>query len=117
MAAPWRQPSRWFLFLGSCAAVCVVFSLLPTSRPEALGDRVVGHWTSVLPPFLAVITAICFRTLVWALLAAFVLGSFLAYWPQLLLAVPMGIKSFVWVNFTEQFNLYIFAFLFALVGM
>lgn len=97
--------------------VCTVFAVLPTSHPSSLEGREIGHWSSVLPPLLAVVVALCFKTLVGALVGAFVLGCLLASWPNVLLAVPLGVRDFIWVNFTEQFNLYIFAFLFALVGM
>jgi len=114
---PWRQPRRWLAFAGVVLLVCLVFARLPTSRPAALADRPIGHWTAILPPILAVVIALVFRTLVWALTGAFVLGALLAFWPAVLTAVPRGVTAFIWVNFTEQFNLYIFAFLFALVGM
>ena len=99
------------------AAVVALFASLPTSRPEVLSGKVVGGWSSVLPPLSAVVTALCFRSLVGALAGAFVLGCVLSYWPRVLAAVPLGLHEFVWTKLTEQFSLYIFAFLFALVGM
>lgn len=114
---PWREPRRWLLFIGVLAIACLLFALLPTRTVDALQGRPIGHWSSVLPPLLAVLIALCFRRLVTALVSAFVFGCVLAAWPDALAAVPIGIRDFIWVKFTEQFNLYIFAFLFALVGM
>ncbi len=113
----WKRPKRWVSFGGVYLAVCLFFWLLPTDSAVVPEDRTVGHWTSILPPIFAVIVALHFRTLVWALSSAFVLGTFLAHAPDYLSALPLGIKNFIWVNFTQQFNLYIFAFLFSLVGL
>ncbi len=113
----WYSPKRWLTFLGIMLASCVIFAWLPTSMSSALDGKEVGHWTSVLPPLLATIVALCFHSLIGALISAFLLGTFLAYWPNVLTAVPLGIKDFIWINLTEQFNLYIFAFLFTLIGM
>ena len=113
----WRCPRRWVIFALVCVAICVVFSLLPTTETDTLKGQQIGHWTSVLPPLLAVVVALCFQTLVWALVSAFVLGCILAFWPHLFTCVPLGIRDFIWINFREQFNLYIFGFLFSLVGM
>ncbi len=113
----WKNPRRWLVFAGLLAIVCIVFALLPTTRPESLGDRVVGHWSSVLPPVVAVLVALCFHTLVGALIAGFVAGCLLTYWPGVLTALPRGAQAFIWINLQQQFNLYIFGFLFALIGM
>ncbi len=113
----WRQPRRWLVLAGLLVGVCIVFASLPTTRPETLGDRVVGHWSSVLPPIVAVAVALCFHTLVGALIAGFVTGCLLTYWPDVLTALPRGARAFIWVNLQQQFNLYIFGFLFALIGM
>ena len=113
----WKRPRRWSSFALVCLAVCLFFWMLPTDSSVVPEDKTVGHWTSILPPVFAVIVALHFRTLVWALTSAFILGTFLAYAPDYLMALPLGVKNFIWVNFTEQFNLYIFAFLFALVGL
>jgi len=115
--AYWKRPKRWAGFVVVCSLICVGFAALPTSVPEVLRGAPVGHWSSILPPLLAIVVAIAFRTLVWALSSAFVLGSVLAFWPSVLTAVPRGAQEFIWINFKGQFNLYIFLFLFALVGM
>ena len=94
-----------------------MFAALPTSRPDVLEGAVIGHWTSVLPPLLTVWVALCFHSLAGALIIGFVSGCLLAFWPDVWIAVPLGAREFIWVNLTEQFNLYIFGFLFALVGM
>ncbi len=111
------RPARWLSFLLCSLSVCLIFAFFPTDSSILPVDSEVGHWTSILPPFLAIIVAIHFRSLVGALGSAFLLGSFLAYQPDFLAAVPLGVKHFILANFTEQFSLYIFAFLFALVGM
>ncbi len=113
----WKRPGRWVSFVGVCLGVCLFFWALPANPAVVPEGRVVGHWWSVLPPFFAVVVALHFRTLVWALSSAFVLGTFLSYAPDYVSALPLGVKNFIWVNFTQQFNLYIFAFLFSLVGL
>ena len=113
----WRRPNRWIAFCLICLGVCLLLANLPTDAGIVPEGSEVGHWTSLLPPLLAIAVAICFHSLVWALSVAFLLGCSLAFYPDLVRAVPMGIKEFIWSNLTGQFNLYIFLFLFALVGM
>ena len=113
----WLNPRRWAVFGVVMGLFCLFFSHFPGSESVALQGKPMGHWTSVLPPLLAVVVALCFHSLVWALLSAFVLGALLAFWPHVAMALPWGFRDFIWINFQEQFNLYIFAFLFALVGM
>ena len=113
----WKRPARWGAFILTCLCICLFFANLPTDKVVYLAEEEAGHWTSILPPLMAITVAVYFRTLVWALSSAFILGSVLAFYPQFMTAIPRGIKEFIWINFTGQFNLYIFLFLFALVGM
>ncbi len=113
----WKRPRRWSSFFLVCGAVGLFFWILPTDPSVVPEGTKVGKWTSILPPIFAVIVALHFRSLVWALSSAFILGTFLAHAPNYLMALPLGMKNFIWVNFTQQFNLYIFAFLFSLVGL
>lgn len=115
--AYWRQPSRWITLCLTCLGVCLLLANLPTDAGIVPEGKEVGHWTSLLPPLMAVTVALFFHSLVWALSAAFVLGCGLAFYPDFARAVPLGIREFIWSNFKEDFNLYIFLFLFALVGM
>tara|TARA_Y100000588_G_C14281260_1_gene937337 strand:+ start:1955 stop:3625 length:1671 start_codon:yes stop_codon:yes gene_type:complete len=95
----------------------LIFAFLPEGKDTIPEVVEIGHWTSILPPFLAILIAVHFRSLVAALSSAFLLGSFLSFWPNYTTALSLGLKTFIWPNFTEQFSLYIFAFLFSLVGM
>jgi len=113
----WRNPRRWLAFAAATGAICLLFSSLPTSPPDVLGGRPVGHWSSVLPPLVTIAAAVCFRTLAGALLTGFTAGCLLAFWPRVLTAIPLGLRDFIWINFRQQFNLYIFGFLFALLGL
>ena len=113
----WRKLKHWVYFALSGIIICGVFANLSTNVPESLEDKFVGHWTSILPPLLAVNVAIFFRTLVWALTSAFLLGAFLAFGPLPWVAIPSAVDQFIWANLTTQFNIYIFGFLFALVGL
>ncbi len=97
--------------------VCLVLSLLPSSAVEEINGRPVGHWNALLPPILAVTVAVIFRTLVWALLSAFTLGSILTFGINPIDFVPGAAVDFMWANFTNQFQIYIFGFLFCLVGL
>lgn len=112
-----RNPKRWAGFLVSLALVCLVFSQLPTQDMEGLEGQVIGDWTSILPPLLAVLVALFFRSLVIALISAFFLGAFLAFGPLPWVFFPAAARDFVWSNLVDQFNLFIFLFLFSLVGM
>lgn len=113
----WLKPKRWIYFTLSVVFICGVFANLPTSALDSLDDKVIGHWTSVLPPLLAVCVAIFFRTLVWALTSAFLIGAFLAFGPWPWVAIPSAMNEFIWANLSTQFNIYLFGFLFALVGL
>ncbi len=113
----WRNLKHWVYFALSGIITCAVFANLPTNAPESLDGKFIGHWTSILPPLLAVSVAIFFRTLVWALTSAFLLGAFLAFGPSPWVAISSAVNQFIWANLTTQFNIYIFGFLFALVGL
>ncbi|MGJ3242446.1 MAG: Na+/H+ antiporter NhaC family protein [Opitutales bacterium] len=122
----WRRPKRWLGTACVIALVCLILSLLPAGVGEIDG-RPVGHWSSLLPPLIAVILALAFRSLVFALTSAFLLGV------ALMLGLPAeargwtkgaadsGFFDTAWwliaINLTEQFQVYIFGFLFCLVGL
>ncbi len=116
-ANPWLQPRRWLLAIASLALTCVALALLPAARIDGLGDRAIGHWTSLLPPIVAVVIALCFRHLVTALVAAFLLGAALAFGPLPWVFLPRAAIDLVWENLTANFSLAIFGFLFSLVGL
>lgn len=61
--------------------------------------------------------AISFRTLVFALSSAFFLGAILAFGPNPAAFIPGAATDFIWANLTNQFQVYIFGFLFCLIGM
>ena len=93
-----------------------------------------GNWMSLLPPLLALIVAIAFRKVVWALLLAVLAGGVLMrgslfgnLWIELksiVGAVPAlfglpgpTIEGYLGQVLAETFNLQILGFTFALVGM
>jgi len=51
-------------------------SFIDQLREGAAAPTVIGHWTSLAPPILAVMVALFFRSMIFALLSAFVAGSF-----------------------------------------
>lgn len=115
--ALWRSPQRWAAAIGSLALICILLAILPTG-PLAEGiDPGQGHWSALLPPLVAVVLAICFRSLVAALSMAFVTGALLHYGLNPLVFVPGALQNFLLANVLGQFSLYIFGFLFTLVGM
>ncbi|MGH8021247.1 MAG: Na+/H+ antiporter NhaC family protein [Opitutaceae bacterium] len=114
---PWRQPRRWIIAIAAVAIACLVLAFLPTTRTAGLGGRPIGQWTSLLPPIVAVVIALCFRQIVAALLAAFFLGAALAFGPLPWIFLPRAAIDLVWVNLTASFSLAIFGFLFSLVGL
>lgn len=108
---------RWIACLTSLALICLILEFLPTGPlPESAGGDQ-GHWSSLMPPLVAVVLAISFRSLVAALSCAFLTGAVLNFGFNPLVFVPSSVRDFLWANVTGQFSLYIFGFLFALVGM
>ena len=114
----WRSPRRWAGALGLLGLLAVGLWALPVGAgAEGAGGEPVGRWYSLLPPLVAIVLALCFRSLVGALTIAFVVGCLLSFWPDVLGAVPRGLAAFVWASLRDEFNLAIFVFLFALVGL
>jgi Na+/H+ antiporter NhaC len=94
----------------------VLLAAIPVTPEEASGSPS-GHWSSVLPPLLAILLAIFFQQLFVSLGSSVVLGAFLAYGPLPWVALPQGFETFIWANLKSGFNLYILAFTFTLLGM
>lgn len=113
----WKQPIRWAVFAAILAGVCLGLAALPGHAGEFVNDKPVGHWSSLLPPILAILVAITFRTLVWALSSAFLLGAVLAFGLNPAAFIPGAATDFIWANLSNQFQIYIFGFLFCLIGM
>lgn len=113
----WRNPKRWFYCFVSLIIVCGFLAVLPTQALSEAAGVGQGHWSSMLPPLVAVVVAICFRSLVAALSSAFVAGALLHFGLNPLVFVPGALKDFLWAKISEEFSLYIFGFLFTLVGM
>ena len=113
----WTSKVRWVSCILSLIGICLILSLLPTGELTKTAAPSQGHWTSMLPPLLAVVVAISFRSLVAALSTAFLSGSILYYGWNPLVFIPLSLQNFLLANVLGQFSLYIFGFLFALVGM
>jgi len=118
----WRSVWNWGGVLGWFVAATVLLSLiapdsLPAEEAPAAAGLRPGHWASLLPPLLAILVALHFRSLVAALLSAFLLGAFLSFGFNPFVALPMAVNQFLLENLLGQFSLYLFGFLFALVGM
>ena len=108
---------RWAFCVLSLMVICLILYLLPTvALPESAAPNQ-GHWNSMLPPLIAVVVAISFRSLVAALSTAFLSGAILYYGWNPLVFIPQAFLNFLLANILGQFSLYIFGFLFALVGM
>ncbi|MDQ8202296.1 Na+/H+ antiporter NhaC family protein [Pelagicoccus sp. SDUM812003] len=139
---PWQRPERWLAFVLTFLGVCSFLAIVPVSHEtrlleEAAGAalssqevsfmdtlregarelRVNGHWTSLLPPLIAVMVAAFFRTLVGALVTAWVAGSLLAYGLNPLATAVLGTNDFLIQPATGQFSALVILFLFSLVGM
>ncbi len=104
----------WFVL--TLAASCLFFALLPQQEVNLIGQDVSTNWTSILPPLVAILVALFYRSLVAALSAAFVTGSVLVFGfgP---FTLPRAVSEFVVGNLQAQFSIYIFGFLFMLVGL
>jgi len=81
-------------------------------REQSLSD-----WTSLLPPILAIILAICLRKVLVSLALAIWLGASLHYSWNPLKSAYYGAVHYLWGNFVGQFSLLILGFVFVLVGM
>lgn len=110
-----RQPKRLLGFFITVGIACLLFFLLPQRTFE--GQDLNGQWYSVLPPLVAVACALFFRNLVVALSTAFLTGAFLTYGWNPITALPKAFNTFILQNLIDGFNISIFVFLFALVGM
>lgn len=114
--SPFADPKRWLGFVCVGAVACVLLAAIPVAS-DGIRENGGGHWSSVLPPLLAILLAVFFQQLFVSLGAAVVLGAFLAYGPLPWVALPQGFETFIWANLKSAFNLYILAFTFTLVGM
>ena len=115
----WKRSERWLAFfltlLGVCsflAMVPVTPELAPTAQAESesftesqgffdqlregsRAPRILGHWTSLAPPMLAMLIALYFRSMVFALLSAFVAGAFLSYGLNPLVVLSLAFHDFL----------------------
>ncbi len=140
--AYWKRPERWLAFFLTLLGVCSFLAMVPVT-PELAPDleegivrstgggesfvdrlrggstapRLLGHWTSLAPPMLAVLVALFFRSMVFALLTAFIAGSFLSFGLNPLVVALLALHDFIWKSLNSSFSLHIFLFLFTLVGM
>lgn len=139
--AYWKRPERWLAFFLTLLAVCSFLAMVPVTpelspdsrlesggkesdqgfidqlRGGATAPRVLGHWTSLAPPMLAVLVALYFRSMVFALLSAFFAGAFLSFGLNPLVVVTLAAHDFIWKSLSSSFSVYIFLFLFTLVGL
>ncbi|MBC2607392.1 Na+/H+ antiporter NhaC family protein [Pelagicoccus albus] len=137
----WLRPKRWLAFFLTLLGVCSFLAIVPTSREatpavemaevahdaplsfiDNLRDsarevQLIGHWTSLLPPLLAVMIAAFFRTMVGALISAFAVGSFLSYGLNPLSTAVLGTYDFLIRPAVSEFSILIILFLVTLVGM
>ena len=113
----WVSKPRWVFCLVGLGFICALLSILPTSPLIDEAEMGQGHWSSMLPPLVAVVVAISFRSLVAALSCAFITGAILYYGWNPIAFIPSALENFLLANVLGQFSLYIFGFLFALVGM
>lgn len=138
----WLGPKRWLAFFLTLLGVCSFLAIVPVSH-ESVGSasavrdvvaesnssfidylregarevQVTGHWTSLLPPLLAIMIAAFFRTMVGALVSAFAVGSFLSYGLNPLATAVLGVNDFLIRPALSQFSILIVLFLVSLVGM
>lgn len=138
----WLRPKRWLAFFLTLLGVCSFLAIVPVShesveaaaavqdvasesnssfidylREGAREVQVTGHWTSLLPPLLAIMIAAFFRTMVGALVSAFAVGSFLSYGLNPLATAVLGVNDFLIRPALSQFSILIILFLMSLVGM
>lgn len=141
--AYWKRPERWLAFFLTMLGVCSFLAMVPVTpelspetdsetilgaagrepsfidqlRDGSTAPRVLGHWTSLAPPILAVLVALYFRSMVFALLSAFFAGAFLSFGLNPLVVATLALHDFIWKSLSSSFSLYVFLFLFTLVGL
>lgn len=142
----WKRPERWLAFfltfLGVCSFLAIIQvkpthpeildavasapipnvavdsdSFIDNLRAGAVADQMHGHWTSLLSPLLAVIIAAYFRSMIAALLAAFFTGALLSYGSNPITTTFLAFHDFIYLNIVSAPRLYLFMFLFTLIGM
>jgi len=133
----WKRPERWLAFFLTLLATCSFLAMVPVEplikaevveeaqapgfvdslRVGSEAPEVVGHWTSLAPPLLAILVALFFRSMVFALTSAFVAGAFLSFGLNPLIVATLAFHDYVWMTLNSSFNLYVFLFLFTLVGL
>lgn len=137
----WKRSERWLAFFLTLLGVCSFLAMVPVTpelapqlepeneslvespgffdqlREGSRAPRVLGHWTSLAPPMLALLVALYFRSMVFALLSAFVAGAFLSFGLNPLVVLTLAFHDFIWETLSSFFSLYIFLFLFTLVGL
>ncbi|RKX35120.1 MAG: hypothetical protein DRP71_04755 [Verrucomicrobia bacterium] len=111
-----RVLRRTVFFTLALLATSGFFALLPQQETAFADAGVTTHWTSVLPPVIAILVALFYRSLIAALTTAFLTGSVLAF-GFTLRTLPTAVDEFVIGNLQARFNIYIFGFLFVLVGL
>lgn len=137
----WLRPKRWLAFFLTLLGVCSFLAIVPVTEEAGLqelvervpneagwsfidylreGAREVqasGHWTSLLPPLLAILIAAFFRTIVGAMLSAFAVGSFLSFGLNPLATAVLGVNDFLLKPAFAQYSILIALFLVSLAGM
>ena len=140
----WKRPERWLAFVLTFLGVCSFLAIIPVTdialpaedglvigakggggalqfidylREGASEVQTVGHWTSLLPPLVAVMVAAFFRSIVGALVSAFVVGSCLSYGLNPLATAVLGTNDFLLKPSLSFFSALVVLFLFSLVGM
>ena len=77
----------------------------------------IGDWTSLLPPILAIILAICLRRVLLSLSLAIWLGAAIHFSFNPIKSAWYALSNYIWGNFMGEFSLTILGFVFVLVGM
>ena len=140
----WKRPERWLAFVLTFFGICSFLAIVPVSdqaadlvvqsalvepgepadqsfldslRSGARETRLAGHWTSLLPPLVAIMVAVFFRTIVGALVSAFLVGCLLSYGLNPLATVFLGVTDFLIEPVFSRTSALIILFLFSLVGM
>jgi len=98
----------------------IQLQLKPTSIESEPAINIKGRMAniySILPPLAAIVVALVFHKLLWALLFAIWLGAVISHGINPLHFLPAMAVDYIWESVADEFKIHIFIFTTSLIGM